>query len=194
MKYDIVAIGSSAGGIDALKKIFLDFDYKDAAIIIIQHLSANKKSYMRDIISGVTDLLVYEIEDKMIIERGSIYIVPPNYHAMIEKNGVFTLTTFEKVCHARPSIDVTFESVSDVFREKVIGVILTGANHDGGYGLKSIKDRGGYSIVQNHKSAEASEMPRYASEFVRPDEILDIELIGKRLGELLRNTENSDDK
>lgn len=195
MNYDIIAIGSSAGGIEALKKIFLNFKCIDeVAIIIVQHLAANTKSYMSEIINDSTDMKVYEIEDKMIIEKGCVYIVPPNYHALIEKTGVFTLATFEKVCFARPSIDVTFDSVGDVFRKKVIGVILTGANHDGGHGLKSIKDMGGYTIVQDHLTAEASEMPRYAKEYVCPNEILDIDLIGERLNQLIEKMENNNAK
>ena len=190
MKYDIIAIGTSAGGIDALKSIFATFICKDeVAIIIVQHLAANSKSYMTHIISRLTKMKVYEIEDKMTIKKGCVYIVPPNYHALIEKNGTFTLAIFEKVSFARPSIDVTFESVSDVFGEKSIGVILTGANHDGANGLKFIKDSGGYTLVQNYMEAEASEMPRYAGEYVKPNEILDIELIGNRLNQLIREME-----
>ncbi|MGB3368540.1 MAG: chemotaxis protein CheB [Acidaminobacteraceae bacterium] len=192
MNYDVIAIGSSAGGIDALKSIFAKFKCNgEVAIIIVQHLAANSKSYMSHIINDSTNMNVYEIEDKMIIKKGCVYIVPPNYHALMEKDGTFTLATFEKVCFARPSIDVTFESVSDVFKERVIGVILTGANCDGGHGLKSIKDMGGYTLVQNYLSAEASEMPRYATEYVKPNEILDIDLIGERLNQLIRKMENT---
>lgn len=192
MNYDIIAIGSSAGGIEALKNIFAKFKCNnEVAIIIVQHLAANTKSYMSHIISDSTNMKVYEIEDKMIIKKGCVYIVPPNYHALIEKDGTFTLATFEKVCFARPSIDVTFESVSDVFKKKVIGVILTGANHDGGHGLKSIKDMGGYTVVQSYISAEASEMPRYAAEYVDPRETLDIDLIGERLNQLIEKMETS---
>lgn len=195
MNYDIIAIGSSAGGIDALKKIFEKFKSGDkVAIVIVQHLAANTVSYMPRIISDLTDMSVFEIEDKMIIEKGCVYIVPPNYHALIEKEGVFTLTTFEKVCFARPSIDVTFESLSDVFKERIIGLVLTGANHDGGHGLKSIKVNNGYTIVQNYKNAEASEMPRYAAEYVCPDEILEIDFIGERLNQLLEEMENNNAK
>lgn len=195
MNFDIIAIGSSAGGIEALKKIFNEFNcYNDVAIVLIQHLSPNTKSYMTNIISSVTSMKVYEIDDKMMIEKGCVYLVPPNYHALIEKSGLFTLTTFEKVCFARPSIDVTFESISDVFKERVIGVILTGANHDGGQGLKSIKEKGGYTIVQDLQSSEAKEMPRYASELVKPNESLDINLIGSRLNQLILKMENNNVK
>lgn len=186
MKYDIIAIGASAGGIDALKKVLGKMKpSKDVAIIIVQHMGANLHSFMPQIVSGVIDMNVMEIEDKMDIKRGSVYIVPANYHALIEKRGYFSLGAFEKVCYARPSIDVTFESISDAFEDRVIGVILTGANHDGGHGLKHIKDRGGYTIVQNHLNAEAKEMPRFASQVTNPDEILELKEIGERLNQLI---------
>lgn len=186
MNYDIIAIGASAGGIDALKKVLGRFKpTKEVAIIIVQHMGANLHSFMPQIVSSIIDMKVVEIEDKMDIERGTVYIVPANYHALIEKKGYFSLGAFEKVCYARPSIDVTFESISDAFEDRVIGVILTGANHDGGHGLLRIKDRGGYTIVQDYLSAEAKEMPRFAAQLVLPDEILELNKIGNRLNQLI---------
>lgn len=188
MRYDIVAIGTSAGGIDALKTLLSNFNFTNKiAIIIVQHLSPSSKSYLPKILSNMINMDVYEIEDKMKLQRGYIYVAPPNYHVMIEKEGVFTLTNFEKVCYARPSIDVTFESISDVFEERVIGVILTGANHDGGHGLMQIKANGGYTIVQDPMSAEAMEMPKYAIEHVNPNEILEIGKMGFRINELINS-------
>ena len=188
MKYDILVIGSSAGGIDALKKILTNFLYaKEVAIIIIQHLSSSNKSYLCKIISQVVRIEVYEIEDKMKVKKGVVFIAPPNYHVLIEKDGTFTLTTTEKICFSRPSIDVTFESVADTFGESAIGLLLTGANHDGGEGLKQIKVAGGYTMVQNPNSAEAHEMPEYAIKHANPDEIIELEEIGPRLNEIVKN-------
>lgn len=188
MKYDVVVIGTSAGGIDALKTIFKDFEIKNrAAVIVVQHLSPHSKSYLSKIIASVTQTPVYEIEDKMLLEKGIIYIAPPNYHVLIEKEEIFTLITTEKVSYARPSIDVTFESVADVFGEKVIGVLLTGANHDGGQGLKLIKEAGGYVIVQNPKTAESPEMPTYGIQVALPNEVCHLDEIGARLTEILQS-------
>jgi two-component system chemotaxis response regulator CheB len=190
MKYDILAIGTSAGGIDALKRVLTSFSYTgEVAIVIVQHLSPQNKSYLSKIISDAISANVKEIEDKMPIERGTIFIAPPNYHVLIEKTGTFTLTTTEKVCYARPSIDVTFDSIADTFGKRVIGILLTGANHDGGEGLKQIKMAGGYTIVQNPKTAEAPEMPSYGIEKAVPDEIIDLDNIGVRLNEILKNSE-----
>ena len=188
MKYDIIVIGTSAGGIDAIKKVLKIFTYaNDVAIIIIQHLSPNCKSYLSKIISQVVKSDVYEIEDKMIIKKGVVFIAPPNYHVLIEKDGTFTLTTTEKVCFSRPSIDITFESIADAFGERAIGLLLTGANHDGGEGLKQIKVAGGYTIVQNPNTAETHEMPEYAIKHANPDEIIDLDEIGARLNKIFKN-------
>jgi len=188
MKYDIIVIGTSAGGIDALKKILKKFQHtKDVAVIVVSHQGSNSKSYLRDIISNLVEDDVYEIEDKMIIRRGQVFIAPPNYHVLIEKDGTFTLTTTEKVCFARPSIDVTFESVADTFGERAIGLLLTGANHDGGQGLKQIKIAGGYTIVQNPDTAQAREMPEYGIMHGNPEEIIELEKIGARLNEILED-------
>ena len=189
MKVDIIAIGTSAGGIDALKKVFANFRSTDkVAIVIIQHVSPSSKSYLSNIVAGLVDVDVYEIEDKMEVKRGAIFIAPPNYHVLIEKVGTFTLTTTEKVCFARPSIDVTFESIADAFGESAIGLILTGANHDGGQGLKLMKEAGGYTIVQNPVTAEAREMPEYAIKHADVDEIIALDKIGERLNEIIMNS------
>ncbi len=188
MKYDIIVIGTSAGGIDALKTVLKRFEWSNqVAIMIILHLGSNSKSYLSNIISGLVQGQVYEVEDKMNIKRGAVFIAPPNYHVLIEKDGTFTLITTEKVCFARPSIDVTFESVADTFGDSAIGLLLTGANHDGGQGLKQIKIAGGYTIVQDPNTAQAREMPEYGIMTANPHEIVELEEIGARLNEILKN-------
>jgi len=188
MDYDILVIGASAGGIDALKQIFGSFKaYEKVAIIVIQHLSPNNPSYMGSIISELTHQQVIEIEDKTILKRGRIYLVPPNYHALVEKRGYFTLCVSEKICFARPSIDVTFESVADAFGCRCIGVLLTGANQDGGRGLSTIRSNGGYTIVQDPATAEATEMPLAGIKYANPHEVIALIDIGKRLNDIIRH-------
>ncbi len=187
MKYDVVVIGTSAGGLDALRKILTTFKhFDDIALIIIQHRNPISNNYLSNILSDMTGRITLEIEDKTLLKKGVVYVVPPNYHALIEKNGLFTLDTSEKVCYARPSIDVTFKSFADAFGVSVIGIILTGANNDGGQGLYEIKLVHGYTIVQNPTTAEAPVMPNYAIKCTNPDEILELDDIGARLNELIR--------
>ena len=194
MAYDVLVIGASAGGIDALKQILGTFSaYEAVACIIVQHLSPNNPSYMKHIVSDASKRQAIEIEDKTEIIRGGIYLVPPNYHVLVEKTGYFTLSVSEKVCFARPSIDVTFESAADAYGEGCIGVLLTGANQDGGMGLKAIKEAGGYTIVQDPQTAEAVEMPLAGIKYAQPHEVIALNHIGKRLNEILK-TENKPQK
>lgn len=188
MGYDVLVIGASAGGIDALKAIFATFSAYDAvACIIVQHLSPNNPSYMKSIVSDASKRSAVEIEDKTVIVRGGIYLVPPNYHALVEKKGYFTLSVSDKVCFARPSIDVTFESVADAFGSRCVGVLLTGANQDGGMGLKAIKEAGGYTVVQDPLTAEATEMPLAGIKLASPHEIVALKNIGIRLNEIIQS-------
>lgn len=92
------------------------------------------------------------------------------------------------MAYARPSIDVLFETAADAYREKkLIGVILTGANHDGASGMKCIKDMGGYTIVQTPETAYASEMPKAALELIEADSLLELEEIGEHVNKLIKD-------
>lgn len=104
---------------------------------------------------------VEEPEDKDPIAEGRVYLAPRDYHLLIEK-GNFALSTEAPVYFARPSIDVLFESAAEAYREKVVGIILTGANGDGARGLARIKAAGGLTLVQEPATAQAPEMPQAA--------------------------------
>jgi len=122
--------------------------------------------------SSRTKFKVKEVEDKDSISPGYIYIAPPDYHLLVENENCFSLDSSEKIYFSRPSIDVTFESVAQVFGDAVIGVLLSGANADGAQGLSIIKQTGGFTIVQDPKSAEVDFMPRQAIEQLEPDAIV----------------------
>jgi two-component system chemotaxis response regulator CheB len=109
-----------------------------------------------------THLSVREPEDKEPIVRGTVYVAPPDYHLLVERaedgRATCALSTEAPVGYSRPSIDVLFESAADVFGERLIGIVLTGANHDGTRGLARIKELGGYTLVQDPASAESRTM------------------------------------
>ena len=111
--------------------------------------------------------------------------MPANYHLLLESDKTFSLTVDEKVNYSRPSIDVTFKSVADVFGEKLIGIILTGANSDGAMGLKTIKDKGGITIVQDPLTAESAVMPQSAIRACDPDYVLPLDEIASVLIEIV---------
>jgi two-component system chemotaxis response regulator CheB len=195
MSYEILVIGASAGGIEALKLLLPRIEQPlDIPIIVIQHLQPDAPSYLAVILETASGLTCYEAEDKMVLEANCIYTPAPNYHIMMEKDWTLSLNVGERVAYARPSIDVLFESVADAAKSKVVGVLLTGANHDGAVGLKAIQDMGGYTIVQDPKEAFAKQMPESALNIMVPDEVLEIKEIANSINGLFnkRNGETNE--
>lgn len=175
MKYEIIVIGVSWGGMKALRNILpkLPKDFK-VPIVIVQHLGAYSGTGWIEILDQMCFVKVKEADEKEKIECG-VYIAPANYHLLIEKDKTFSLSLEERVNHARPSIDVLFECAADVYGSKAIGVILTGLNSDGADGLKQIKQRGGLAIVQDPEDAEVSEMPLAALAALKADYVVKLE-------------------
>jgi len=175
MRYEAIVIGVSSGGMNAMKVIFslLPKEFS-IPIIIVQHVSSHSNNQWIKLLNDKSNLCIKEADEKEKIENGTIYIAPANYHLMIEKNKTFSLTIDERVNYARPSIDVLFESAAEVYKDKLIGVILTGSNNDGTNGIKRIKEFGGLAIIQNPKTAESSYMPASAIAAIKPDYILSL--------------------
>lgn len=157
---DLVVIGTSAGGIKVLQEIFanLPADFP-TPIVVVQHLAQTRSDLLIGVIQSKSKLRLQQAEEKEAMQPGTIYLAPPDYHLMIEKNGTFSFSDEEKINFARPSIDVLFETAADAFGSGVVGIVLTGANSDGANGLKIIKNLGGTTIVQDPNTAEASSMP-----------------------------------
>ncbi|NJL65302.1 MAG: chemotaxis protein CheB [Methylacidiphilales bacterium] len=179
MTFKLIVLGTSLGGFSALKKVLKSIPEDiGVPIAIAQHRHPDSSdTTLRDFLQQETALSVREVEDKDKIQPGYAYLTPADYHLLVEA-GHFALSVDEPVCYARPSIDVLFESAADVYREQVIGVILTGANADGSQGLKTIQARGGVTIVQEPSTAECGVMPQAAINAVaRVDWILPLERI-----------------
>jgi len=185
MKYKAIIIGVSAGGLEALKRILpkLPKNYP-APIIVVQHRHPFSDDALEKAIDDQSQINVRQINDKTAIEPGFAYFAPPNYHVMIEDDMTFSLTLDPPVNFSRPSIDVVFESASDVFGKHLIGIVLTGANRDGSHGLSTIKKRGGMAIVQDPESAAVDAMPLAAIEATQVDFILNLDLIAEMLIQL----------
>jgi two-component system chemotaxis response regulator CheB len=159
----VIVIGGSAGSLEVILDITNRLPlYTTAIIIIVVHRKIDNDSILEDLIAQKTLYAVKEVEDKDAIIPGTIYIAPPDYHLLIENNGLFSLDSSEKIHWSRPSIDVTFESVAEIFTKRVMGILLSGANADGAAGLDRIKELGGHTLVQNPASAEMSIMPQQA--------------------------------
>jgi two-component system chemotaxis response regulator CheB len=158
--HNLVAIGASWGGLDALRAILHALPAElDAAVVVVQHRSPRSHpTALRDLLAAVTPLRVREASDKDELRPGTIYIGAPNYHLLIDQRTI-ALSTDEPVLYARPSIDVLFESAAEAYREQCVGVILTGANADGARGLARVAELGGTALVQDPATATRDTMP-----------------------------------
>lgn len=189
--FEAVVIGSSAGGIKALSTVLSALPSEfPLPIIIVQHLHPNSDSYLARILAAKSGLTVKQADEKEPIQPGVVYLAPPNYHLLIEEDRTFSLSVEGPVNFARPAVDVLFESAIYAYRGKLIGIILTGANHDGSQGVKKIKRAGGYVIVQDPDKAEAEAMPRAAIAATHVDKVLPLDQIGPYLLQLV-NRSNS---
>ena len=174
--FEAIVIGASWGGLEAIIKIVSQLPQLfPLPIIVVMHRQKNVVSGLCSVVSKNTRLSVKEITDKEQILPGMVYLVPSNYHVLIEKDKTFSLDVSEEVRFSRPSIDILFESAALVYKKALIGVLLTGANADGSEGLAAISEMGGITIVQDPKEALSKTMPLSAIERVKVDYILKLE-------------------
>jgi two-component system chemotaxis response regulator CheB len=185
MMHDLVAIGTSWGGLAALQTILGDLPRElDAAVVVAQHRAPEShRNAFCDLLGAATQLPVREPVDKQAIEPGTVYVAAPDYHLLVEGNSL-TLSTDEPLLYARPSIDVLLESAAETFRERCVGVVLTGANADGARGLARIAELGGAAIVQDPARAERKEMPLAALAAVPSARVAGVDEIASLLAEL----------
>lgn len=183
MAYSIVVVGTSWGGLNALRELVgnLPADFR-VPTVLVQHRHRESNHLLSMFVQERTRLKVSEVEDKMPIEPGMLFIAPADYHLLIDQ-GVFGLSTDAPVRYSRPSIDVTFYSAADAYGSATIGVILTGANADGSRGLRRIFDRGGLAMVQEPKTAESPTMPAAAIRCVPEARVQTIPEIARTLAE-----------
>jgi two-component system chemotaxis response regulator CheB len=183
----IVAIGSSLGGLSACREVLWRLPNTfPAAVLIAQHRQAESEPILAGLLAHDGGLAVVEPDDKTPIEPGRVYIAPSNYHMLVEHGGTtIALSTDPPVRHARPSIDVLFESVAASLGRRAVAVVLTGASDDGSRGALAIKQAGGRVIVQNPENAESSVAPAAALKKLEPDAVLNVDKIACVLCEWL---------
>lgn len=192
--FKAIVIGVSAGGLRALSEILSALPREfPVPVIIVQHRGSSSRPRLEEILNQRAAITVVQADEKARPEAGRVYLAPDNYHLLIERDQSFSLSVDERVNYSRPSIDVLFESASEVYLDRLIGVILTGASHDGSRGLKKIHSLGGYTIVQSPESADSRTMPQAAICASDPDEIVDLHEIADRLIALCPKARNSKD-
>lgn len=176
--YALIVVGASWGGLHAISTLLDGIDEEmDLPIVIAQHRGADSPpGALEGLLQHHVARPVVQASDKEKLQRARVYLAPPDYHLLVD-DGAFALSTDERVQYARPSIDVLFESAADAYRERTIGIVLTGANADGAAGLRRIKERGGVAIVQDPRTAEAASMPAAALAAAAADAILPVEEI-----------------
>nr|WP_228056934.1 chemotaxis protein CheB [Tychonema sp. LEGE 07203] len=220
--FEIVVVGTSLGGLDALSVLLADLPHSfPLPVVIVQHRHRSSSSRLTDFLQQQSSLQITEAEDKEPIAPGRVYLAPADYHLLVELpwdgklsvgesdftggeraavepmdnsqspiltrvSPTFALSTEAPVCHARPSIDVLFESAADAFGERAIGIILTGASCDGSAGLAKIKAEGGLTFVEEPASALCRTMPASAIANVEVDWILPLPKIAPCLVNLLK--------
>lgn len=184
MAYDVACIGTSWGGLYAVRAIVQDLsDELPLALVVVQHRHRDSDAMLVSLLQDCTGLPVQEVEDKEPVERGVVYVAPPNYHLLFDDGG-FALSTDAPVRFSRPSIDVTFESAAYEYGPRAIGIVLTGANDDGAAGLRLLAQSGGVPLVQDPATAESATMPAAALRAVPSARVLPLEGIAPALIEL----------
>ncbi len=189
--FELVVIGASLGGLNALAILLRGLPENfPVPVAIAQHRRSNSEDGLSKLLHHYSNLHVKEAEDKEEILPGTVYLAPADYHLLVEGGDgsivrpYFALSTEANVTYTRPSIDVLFESAADAYAEKVIGVLLTGANHDGTRGLAKIKARGGKAVVQDPATAECPIMPAAAIAAMIVDKILPLKDISSFLAKI----------
>ena len=162
-KFTAIVIGTSAGGLYALSVLLekLQPDYP-IPLIVVQHRYRDQKNLLEEVLQTKCKIKIRQADEKERIEKGHVYIAPPDYHLLVERDHTFSLSSDAAVSYSRPSIDVLFESAAVVYKRSLMGILLTGANTDGSAGMLAIKKYGGLTIAQSPAEAEYAYMPQAA--------------------------------
>ena len=182
----VVVIGASLGGFDAVRLLLgrLPASFP-APIVLVQHRMSDVDGLLLDLLRVDSPLPVSEPEDKDPIVPGCAYLAPSDYHLLVER-GFFSLSTEDPVCHARPSIDVLFQSAADAYGSSAVAVLLTGSNRDGANGARAVKKAGGRVLVQDPRTALSPVAPEAALECTVVDSVLALPRIADRLASMFR--------
>lgn len=184
---EAVAIGASAGGIDALFELFegLEAPFRGTVVTVL-HLPNDHESRLVEVFSNRLGLPVLEAQPGAPVSSGRIYFAPPGYHLLVEADRTFSLSCDPPVLFSRPSIDVLMESCADAYGPEVAGLVLTGANEDGARGLAAIGARGGLTAVQDPAEAAHATMPLAAIAAAHPLYVLPLAGLRRLLHTVLR--------
>jgi two-component system chemotaxis response regulator CheB len=175
---DGIVIGASAGGVEALTRLLPTLPRTmRASVFVVLHLPRERPSLLVDLFAPRCAVPVREAADKELVEPGTVYVAPPDYHLLLDQGPQLALSVDELVNYSRPSIDVLFQSAADVYRHRLLGIILTGANEDGASGLAAVRAAGGLTIVQRPDTAHSPQMALFALQRTTVDYVLSLDEI-----------------
>lgn len=181
IRRDVIVIGASAGGVEALRTIFADLPMPLRMVIcVVMHRSPTFKSQLADILGFDNQHVIREVEHDDTWELGHIYLAPRDHHLTVY-DGRFHLSRGPKEHHTRPAIDPLFMSAAERFGERVVGVLLTGGGSDGSRGFNGISEKGGICITQDPSEAAHYAMPLNAIKYDHVDLILPLKAIASHL-------------
>ncbi|SNS14303.1 two-component system, chemotaxis family, response regulator CheB [Noviherbaspirillum humi] len=181
--FDAVVIGASAGGVDALTQLAHALPARfGKPVMVVMHLPPGRDSLLPALMARRCPLRVKEAEDKEPLQPDTVYLAVPDYHLLVEPDRRLALSRDEPVQYSRPSIDLLFESAALAYGERLLAIVLTGANNDGSAGLQTVRRFGGTAWVQDPRQAQASLMPASAIAEAGADAVLTLEQIAEGLG------------
>lgn len=183
--YKAIVIGGSAGSFQGITKILSQLPKTfPLPIIMCLHRLKHVRNGFVEALSIKSVFPVVEPYDKEQIKKGGVYLAPSNYHMSVELGNYFAMSTEEMMNNSRPAIDITLGTAAYVYRDKLIGILLSGANRDGGMGMKHIKDKGGLTIVQEPSECMIDTMPKAAMALTKIDHVLKVDEIVTLINEL----------
>lgn len=185
VKIELVIIGGSAGSLPVILTMLKNLDESiKFAIVIVIHRKASALNILPTLLEQVSHIPVTEIEDKTEIESNNIYLAPADFHVLFDDKKIMSLDRSEKLNFSRPSVDISFGSAGEVFRENLLAILLSGANSDGVEGMKLIKKMNGKIWIQDPDTAEVSYMPMMAAKKVNFDQLITPENLPTKLNKL----------
>ena len=191
----VVGIGASAGGLRALEEFFEHMSTDSgAAFVVIQHLSPDFKSSMKELLERRTRMKIYRVTEGMDLQANSVYLIPPGKNLVVENEKLYLLEQEKRNRHGvNFPIDMFLESLARNYLEKAIGVILSGTGSDGTNGLKAINEVGGFTMVQEPTTAEFDGMPRTAIATGIVDRVLSPQELARLIDQLLKSPNSPDE-
>lgn len=184
---DVIVIGASTGGPKAVEKLLMDLPRDlQAAVLVVQHMPKGFTKSFADRLNKCCSINVLEASDGIRVEPNKVYIAPGGYHMEVRKGGKIHLDNGASLWGVKPAVDKLFISISEVYKGKIISVVLTGMGKDGAEGIKAIKSIGGATITQNKETCVIYGMPKAAYETGAVDYVLPLDEIASKIKMLLK--------